>query len=53
MDITTVLIIVLLAGTVVAAVEYYKQIRKAQKEYDKARDYVEDIVLSFNRELKR
>jgi len=38
---------------VTASIEYYKQIRKAQKEYDKARDFVEDIVLSFNRELKR
>jgi archaellum component FlaC len=38
---------------VAASIEYYKQIRKAQKEYDKARDFVEDIVLSFNRELKR
>ena len=36
-----------------ASIEYYKQIRKAQKEYEKARDIVEDIVLSFNRELKR
>jgi chromosome segregation ATPase len=48
-----VLIGVLLAATVVAAYEYYKQIRKAQKEYEKARDAVEDIVLSFNRALKR
>ena len=30
-----------------------KQLRKAKKEYEKARDIVEDIVLSFNRELKR
>ena len=36
-----------------ASFEYYRQIRKAQKEYEKARDFVEDIVLSFNRELKR
>ena len=35
------------------SVEYYRQIRKAQKEYEKARNFVEDIVLSFNRELKR
>ena len=34
-------------------IEYYRQIRKAQKEYEKARDFVEDIVLSFDRELKR
>jgi archaellum component FlaC len=38
---------------VATSVEYYRQIRKAQKEYEKARDFVEDIVLSFNRELKR
>jgi uncharacterized membrane protein len=28
-------------------------VRKAHKEYVKAKDYVEDIVLSFDRELKR
>jgi small-conductance mechanosensitive channel len=44
---------VLLALTIVASVEYYSHIRKAQKEYEKAREAVEDIVLSFNRELKR
>ena len=44
---------VLLAVTVGASVEYYRQVRKAQKEYEKAKGIVEDIVLSFNRELKR
>jgi chromosome segregation ATPase len=44
---------VLLAVTVGASVEYYRQIRKSQKEYEKAREAVEDIVMSFNRELKR
>ncbi|MGD0643558.1 MAG: MarR family transcriptional regulator [Candidatus Bathyarchaeia archaeon] len=43
----------MLAATVASSVEYYRQIRKAQKEYEKAKDIVEDIVLSFNRELKR
>ncbi len=52
-DFTPVIIGVLLAATAAASVEYYRQIRKAQKEYEKARDFVEDIVLSFNRELKR
>jgi DNA-binding MarR family transcriptional regulator len=47
------LIGVLLAATIVASVEYYRQIRKAKKEYEKAREALEDIVLSFNRELKR
>jgi hypothetical protein len=48
-----ILLAVLLAATTYAAVEYYKQLRKTQKEYEKARNSVEDIVLSFNRELKR
>jgi len=48
-----VLLAVLLLATAAASVEYYWQIRKAQKEYQKAKGIVEDIVLSFNRELKR
>jgi chromosome segregation ATPase len=52
-EVLLMLIGVLLAATVIASVEYYRQIRKAQKEYEKAREAVEDIVLSFNRELKR
>ena len=42
-----------MAATVATSIEYYNQIRKAQKEYEKARNFVEDIVLSFNRQLKR
>ena len=52
-DLAPIILGVLLAATVAASVEYSRQIRKAQKEYEKARDLVEDIVLSFNRELKR
>lgn len=44
---------ILLALTIGAAIEYYKQVGKAQKEYEKARGIIEDIVFSFNRELKR
>ena len=47
------LIGVLLAITIGASFEYYRHVRKAQREYEKARDTVQDIVLSFNRELKR
>src|SRR3972149_4108358 len=43
----------LLAATVGAAIEYYRLIRRAQGEYEKAKEVVEDVVLSFNRELKR
>jgi hypothetical protein len=38
---------------VAASVEYYRQVRRAQKEYEKAKGIVEDIVLSFDRELRR
>jgi hypothetical protein len=44
---------ILLALTIGSSIEYYKQIRKIQREYKKAKGAVEDIVLSFNRELKR
>ena len=52
-EVLLMLIGVLLAATIGASVEYYRQIRKAKKEYEKAKDAVEDIVLSFNRELQR
>jgi len=52
-EILLTLIGVLLAATIGASVEYYRQIRKAKKEYEKAKEAVEDIVLSFNRELQR
>jgi predicted transcriptional regulator len=42
-----------LTATVAASLEYYRQVRRAQKEYYKARNIVQDIVLSFNRQLKR
>jgi DNA-binding MarR family transcriptional regulator len=49
-EVLLTLIGVLLVLTIVASVEYYRHVRKAQKEYEEA---VEDIVSSFNRELKR
>jgi hypothetical protein len=52
-DLTPVILGVLIAVTAVASVMYSRQIRKAQKQYEKARGLVEDIVLSFNRQLRR
>jgi chromosome segregation ATPase len=52
-DLVPLFLGVLLTVTVAASVEYYRQVRKAQKEYERAKSVVEDIVLSFNRELKR
>jgi hypothetical protein len=39
--------------TVGAAVEYYKRLRKAKVQYEEAKMAVEDIIVSFNRQLKR
>jgi predicted transcriptional regulator len=47
-----VLMSILLGTTTIAALEYYRQIRKAQREYEKARGAVDDILLSFNRQFK-
>jgi len=44
---------VLLGVTVVAAIEYSRQLRKAKREYETAKGIIEDIVLSFDRELRR
>jgi DNA-binding MarR family transcriptional regulator len=43
---------ILLVAIIIASTGYHSRIRQAQKEYEKSRDVVEDIVLSFNRELK-
>ena len=51
-DISLVVAGVLFVVTAIVSVEHYRQLRKAQKEYEKARDVVEDIILSFNRQLK-
>jgi len=52
-EVLLILVGVLLAVTFGAAVEYYRQIRRVKKEYEKAKETVEDVVLSFNRQLKR
>lgn len=52
-DTLLILIEVLLATTVGAAIVYFRQLRRAQREYEKAKGAVEDIVLSFNRQLKQ
>src|SRR4030066_2372059 len=44
---------VMLAITVGAALQYYKQIIRARKEYEKAKYVLEDIIMSFSREFKR
>jgi DNA repair ATPase RecN len=50
-----ILIIVgsVLALTVCAAFEYYRQLQKVKKEYEKAKETIDDIVVSFNRQLRQ
>ena len=52
-ELTTILIGIMSIIITVAAIEYYRQISKAKKEYEKAKNIIEDILLSFNRGLKR
>lgn len=52
-EITSLLILLVLVIIIIASTQYYKQIQKAKKEYNKSKHIIEDIVLSFNRELKR
>jgi len=52
LDMIYVLLSILLGITAVAAAEYYRYLRKAQREYEKARTAVEDIVVSFNRQFR-
>jgi len=50
-DLLAILVSVFLMSTAIAAIEYYRQLSVVRKEYEKAREAVEDIVLSFNRQL--
>jgi predicted transcriptional regulator len=52
-EVILILVSVLFAVTVGAAIKYYKQLRRVQREYEKAEEVVEDIVLSFNRQIRQ
>jgi predicted transcriptional regulator len=52
-EVILILVGVLLAVTVGAAIKYYKQLRRVQQEYEKAEQVVDDIVLSFNRQIRQ
>ncbi len=52
-EIVFALIACLLSVTVIASIVYYRKLRQAQNEYERARSAVDDIVVSFNRQFKR
>ena len=45
--------LLLFLATMVAVVLYYGRIKRVHEEYEKAKDVVEDIVISFNRQVQR
>ncbi|KPV61541.1 MAG: hypothetical protein AOA65_2358 [Candidatus Bathyarchaeota archaeon BA1] len=45
--------LLLLIVTLGAAALYYGRIKRAREEYEKARDVVSDVVISFNRQVQR
>lgn len=53
MDILTTTFCVIALVSAVLGVEYYVQLRRARREYDKAKGVVEDVVFSFNRQLRQ
>ena len=53
MDVLTTLFCVVAFVAVVLGAEYYVALRKAKREYDRAKGIVEDVVFSFNRQLRR
>ena len=52
-DLVLVVALFLLFITLVAFVLYYRRIKSVQKEYEKAKGLVSDVVVSVNRDLQR
>jgi DNA repair ATPase RecN len=52
-EVIIAIVAVLLTITSACALQYYRLIRKARSEYEKASAIVEDVIMSFNRQLKR
>ena len=53
MDATLILEVALLVLIVGASLEYIRRIRKTQREYIRAREAVEDMVVSFDKQFSR
>jgi len=51
-DLLLVATILLLLMTGGAAVLYYRRIRKAYEEYDEAKSVIDDVIISFNKQLR-
>lgn len=51
-DLLLMVTILLLLATIVTVVMYNKLLKRVHKEYEKAKDIVEEIVISFNRQIQ-
>lgn len=51
-DLLLMVTILLLFATVVTVVLYNKRLRRVHEEYEKAKDIVEEIIISFNRQVQ-
>lgn len=52
-DLVLVVTILLLSVTGGASLLYYRQVKRASRKYEEAKRVVDDVVLSFNRELRK
>ena len=52
-DLTLLVAIFLLFVTAIASVAYYKEIRKVQEEYERAKDIIGDVIVSVNTDIER
>ena len=52
-DIVIVVIVLLLSVTGGASLLYYRRVKRASRRYEEAKGVVDDVVLSFNRELRK
>lgn len=52
-DIALVFTLVLFSLTIVTTLAYYKRIRRATTEYEEAKGVVDDVIVSFDKQLQR
>ena len=52
-DIALAFTLILFSLTIAAAVAYYKRIRRATNEYEEAKSVVDDVIVSFDKQLQR
>ena len=52
-DLLLMVVAALLLITMGASALYYRRIRRVNEEYEEAKDVVDDIIISFNRQFQK